>query len=70
MIIVINNAGIQYVSPIDQFPIDKWNDIIAINLTAPFITTRTALPHFRRGIIQHQHYHIQHSVGNNTDANP
>jgi len=32
--ILINNAGIQYVSPIQDFPIDKWNDIIAINLSS------------------------------------
>jgi NAD(P)-dependent dehydrogenase (short-subunit alcohol dehydrogenase family) len=54
-IIVVNNAGIQHVAPIDQFPIERWNDIIAINLTAPFITTRTAIPHFRRGT-----FHLLH----------
>lgn len=40
--ILVNNAGIQYVSPIDQFPEQKWNDIIAINLTAAFHTTKAA----------------------------
>ncbi|MGB3947387.1 MAG: 3-hydroxybutyrate dehydrogenase [Bacteroidia bacterium] len=38
--VLINNAGIQYVSPIDEFPADKWNDIITINLTAAFHTTK------------------------------
>lgn len=38
--VLINNAGIQYVSPIDEFPADKWNDIININLTAAFHTSK------------------------------
>ena len=38
--VLINNAGIQYVSPIDEFPTDKWNDIININLTAAFHTSK------------------------------
>jgi len=42
--ILINNAGIQYVSPIQDFPIDKWNAIIAINLSAAFHTIRAATP--------------------------
>jgi 3-hydroxybutyrate dehydrogenase len=42
--ILINNAGIQFVSPIDEFPIDKWNAIIALNLSASFHTIRLALP--------------------------
>ncbi|MEI8280301.1 MAG: 3-hydroxybutyrate dehydrogenase [Bacteroidota bacterium] len=42
--VLVNNAGIQYVSPIDQFPDDKWNDIIAINLTAAFHITKAAWP--------------------------
>jgi len=40
--VLINNAGIQYVSPIDQFPDQKWNDIIAINLSAAFHATKAA----------------------------
>ncbi|GAA0763161.1 3-hydroxybutyrate dehydrogenase [Psychroflexus lacisalsi] len=39
--ILINNAGIQYVSPLEEFPLEKWNAIIAINLTAAFITSKT-----------------------------
>jgi 3-hydroxybutyrate dehydrogenase len=40
--ILINNAGIQHVSPIEDFPVDKWNAIIALNLSAAFHTIRTA----------------------------
>ena len=42
--ILVNNAGIQHVSPVDGFPPEKWDAIIAINLTAAFHTTRLALP--------------------------
>ncbi len=42
--IVINNAGIQFVSPIDEFPVEKWDAIIAINLTSAFHVIRAALP--------------------------
>ncbi|HZZ34434.1 MAG TPA: 3-hydroxybutyrate dehydrogenase, partial [Caulobacteraceae bacterium] len=42
--ILINNAGIQHVSPIEDFPIDKWDQIIAINLTSAFHATRAAVP--------------------------
>ena len=46
--IVINNAGIQHVAPVEQFAVDKWNDIIAINLSSVFHTTRLALPGMRQ----------------------
>ena len=42
--ILINNAGIQYVSKIEEFPIEKWDAIIAINLSASFHTIRHAVP--------------------------
>jgi len=42
--IVVNNAGIQHVSPVEDFPTEKWDAIIAINLTAAFHTTRLAVP--------------------------
>ena len=42
--ILVNNAGIQHVSPVDQFPPEKWDSILAINLSAVFHTTRLALP--------------------------
>ncbi|MCE8005677.1 3-hydroxybutyrate dehydrogenase [Aestuariivita sp.] len=45
--ILINNAGIQHVCPIDEFPADKWNAIIAINLNSAFHTTAAALPMMR-----------------------
>jgi 3-hydroxybutyrate dehydrogenase len=42
--ILVNNAGIQHVAPIDKFPIDKWDAVIAINLSSSFHTIRAALP--------------------------
>ncbi len=42
--ILVNNAGIQHVSPVDTFPLEKWDAIIAINLSSVFHTTRAALP--------------------------
>lgn len=42
--ILVNNAGIQYVANVEDFPVEKWDAIIAINLTAAFHTTRLALP--------------------------
>ncbi len=45
--ILINNAGIQHVAAIEDFPIDRWDAIIALNLTAAFHTTRLALPGMR-----------------------
>jgi len=45
--ILINNAGIQYVAPVEAFPVEKWNDIIALNLSSVFHTSRLALPAMR-----------------------
>jgi 3-hydroxybutyrate dehydrogenase len=45
--ILVNNAGIQHVSPVESFPPEKWDAIIAINLSAVFHTTRLALPGMR-----------------------
>ena len=45
--ILINNAGIQHVAPVEDFPVDQWNLIIALNLTAAFHTTRLAVPHMK-----------------------
>lgn len=42
--ILVNNAGIQHVAPIEAFPTEKWNAIIAINLSASFHTIRAAFP--------------------------
>ncbi len=46
--ILVNNAGIQHVAPIESFPVEKWNAIIAINLTSAFHTTAAALPGMRK----------------------
>jgi 3-hydroxybutyrate dehydrogenase len=45
--ILVNNAGIQHVAPIETFPVEKWDAIIAINLTSAFHTTAAALPGMR-----------------------
>lgn len=46
--ILVNNAGIQHVAPIDEFPVDKWDAIIAINMSSAFHTTAVALPMMRK----------------------
>jgi 3-hydroxybutyrate dehydrogenase len=46
--IVVNNAGIQHVAPVDQFPIEKWDALLAINLSSSFHTMRAALPHMKK----------------------
>jgi 3-hydroxybutyrate dehydrogenase len=46
--ILVNNAGIQHVAPIEQFPIEKWDAILAINLSSAFHTARAALPAMRK----------------------
>ena len=45
--ILVNNAGIQHVSPVEDFPVERWDAVIAINLSSAFHTTRLALPHMR-----------------------
>ncbi len=45
--ILVNNAGIQHVCPIDEFPVETWDAIIAINLNSAFHTTAAALPVMR-----------------------
>jgi 3-hydroxybutyrate dehydrogenase len=46
--VVVNNAGIQHVAPIEEFPVAKWDAILAINLSAAFHTMRLALPGMKR----------------------
>jgi 3-hydroxybutyrate dehydrogenase len=46
--IIVNNAGVQHVSPIEDFPVDKWNLIINLNLNAAFHTTRLAFPDMKK----------------------
>ncbi|WP_336977653.1 3-hydroxybutyrate dehydrogenase [Altererythrobacter fulvus] len=45
--ILVNNAGMQHVAPVDEFPPEKWDAIIALNLTAAFDTSRIAIPHMK-----------------------
>ena len=46
--VLVNNAGIQHVSPIEEFPVDKWDAIVAINLSSAFHTIRAAVPGMKR----------------------
>jgi 3-hydroxybutyrate dehydrogenase len=46
--ILVNNAGIQHVAPIEDFPPEKWDQVIAINLSSAFHTTRLALPAMKK----------------------
>ena len=42
--ILVNNAGMQHVAPVEEFPVEKWEQVIGLNLTAAFHTTRLAVP--------------------------
>jgi 3-hydroxybutyrate dehydrogenase len=46
--ILVNNAGIQHVAPIEEFPVERWDAVIAINLTSAFHSMRAALPGMRQ----------------------
>jgi 3-hydroxybutyrate dehydrogenase len=46
--VLVNNAGIQYVSPIEEFPPVQWEKIIALNLSALFYAMRAAIPHMKK----------------------
>ena len=46
--ILVNNAGIQHVAPVEEFPDDKWDAVIAINLSADFHAIKAALPHMKK----------------------
>jgi len=46
--IVVNNAGIQHVAPVEEFPAEKWDAILAINLSSAFHTTRLAVPAMKK----------------------
>jgi 3-hydroxybutyrate dehydrogenase len=46
--ILVNNAGIQHVSPVEEFPIEKWDQVIGINLSSSFHTIRAALPGMKK----------------------
>jgi 3-hydroxybutyrate dehydrogenase len=45
--ILVNNAGIQFTAPVESFPSDRWNAILAINLSAPFHAIAAVLPHMK-----------------------
>ena len=46
--VLVNNAGIQHVAPLDRFPVEKWDTILSINLSSAFHTMRLALPAMRQ----------------------
>jgi 3-hydroxybutyrate dehydrogenase len=46
--ILVNNAGIQHVAPVEDFPPEKWDQVLAINLSSAFHTTRLALPAMKK----------------------
>jgi len=46
--IVVNNAGIQRRHPVDEFPVDEWDAILATNLTAPFLVAQAAIPGMKK----------------------
>ena len=46
--ILVNNAGMQHVAPVEEFPVEKWNQIIALNLSAAFHTCRLAVSHMKQ----------------------
>jgi len=46
--ILVNNAGIQHTAPVEEFPIDRWDAVIAINLSSNFLAIRAALPQMRQ----------------------
>jgi 3-hydroxybutyrate dehydrogenase len=46
--VLVNNAGIQHVAPVEEFPIEQWDAVIAINLSSAFHTVRAAVPGMKR----------------------
>jgi 3-hydroxybutyrate dehydrogenase len=46
--VLVNNAGIQHTAAVEEFPVDKWDSIIAINLSSVFHNTRCAVPHMKK----------------------
>jgi len=46
--IIVNNAGMQHVSPVEEFPTEKWDKIIALNLGSAFHTARLGIPYMKR----------------------
>jgi 3-hydroxybutyrate dehydrogenase len=46
--VLVNNAGVQHVAPVEEFPIEQWDAILAINLSSAFHATRAAIPGMKR----------------------
>lgn len=46
--ILVNNAGCQHVAPLEQFPLEQWNRLLAVMLTGPFLCTKAVLPYMKR----------------------
>ncbi|MGA0533527.1 3-hydroxybutyrate dehydrogenase [Hansschlegelia sp. KR7-227] len=46
--VLVNNAGMQFVSPVEEFPREKWDLIIALNLSAAFFAMKAAIPHMKK----------------------
>ena len=55
--VLVNNAGVQHVAPIEEFPVDKWNAIIAINLSSAFHAIRAAVPGMKQARLGPYHHH-------------
>lgn len=46
--VLVNNAGLQYVAPLEEFPLEQWNRLLGVLLTGPFLLTQAVLPPMRR----------------------
>jgi len=46
--VVVNNAGLQHVDPIEHFPVDKWDQLIGVMLKGPFLMTKYVIPHMKK----------------------
>ncbi|XP_048745380.1 D-beta-hydroxybutyrate dehydrogenase-like isoform X2 [Ostrea edulis] len=46
--ILVNNAGIQHVAPVDEMPLEKWNELIHVNLTVPFMLSKHVIPSMKK----------------------
>jgi 3-hydroxybutyrate dehydrogenase len=46
--ILVNNAGLQHICPVEEFPLEKWDELIGVMLTGAFLLTRCAIPHMYR----------------------
>jgi len=54
----VKQCGIQHVAPVEEFPIEQWDSIIAINLTSAFHTTRAAVPRHEEAQVGAHHQHL------------